>query len=1844
MVAPVSKRKRRTSSSITALASLLAIAIVRPAAADITVTVVDDTGAPISNGFRWLLEEDNTMVIRKTDRSGPWAGPALPGAPSLPGTPSPNADWVPGGANPTHTLSVNLHKSHAPTVCVGDTQPANAVSTAPANPVVGPPVVVISAANCPGYSSGKNYILSVLPWHTSAAGVPASAQAGYGMTGRLVAAGQKEVTAVVHNFAHPTAQITAIVFEDNQSINAAYDQPSEHGLSDFTLVLTDPAGPLKQDAFAYPLGTTYKYKCSTADGRPARCDLGCKTNPDGSVTCGDDAALNPGEQPEFALDPASHLPLVDFLGSGGLFTCPGPRGSSGTEGYTAYQRANCVDPYTLTPLAIGEAVVRYLPMNKYAIEPVVPVKGVSCGATSPSNDCSDMLLTGTLEGTRQNDAWVRAGEPRFNITLGQLNWLVFYGFVHPMNKLGSLSGPKTGSISGQVVQAHDQHPPYSPGLSPGLPVPNAYIGLNNLSGNDEQVYTAAADPVTGQFSISGIPPGTYELVLWDKPINEIIDYRSITLGTGPGQSMTADLGPVAIYGWFGKLKGHVFSDPGGNGFPSGGVPVNTSQNAGIPNVPINLRFTDGSMAQSTTTASDGSFSFDQYSPFWRFLVTEVDTLLGRPTGLTTIVDNGGTLPANPLGAFGINPQLQPGGASFRTEPGGIITEALNLYADMTAYIAFGKAAFDFSKGENGGIRGMINYATTRTEEDPKTSKIDGWEPGIPNVTVTLHKAKRDCTDPQASPVNDCWLIDDASDKRFPLTTQSDSWNDEPPDGCVGDPGGGPDLWPKPERVNGFTLPACAETFKSWDQNRPGVFDGAYAFTQMPDGSPIPSGNYIVQVTPPPGYQVIRWGDRNIEFGDPKIPSLAKLPDCVGAPYDVPEFHTLFPDQMVGTDTAALGVDWKAGLKQPLCDKKVVGLNPGATAPVDFHLFTFVPKSARIWGAVWNDLMLEFDPNSPNAGGNLGVSYLPVSIKDWKGTEVARFYTDQWGHFDGLVPANYDIAPPIPLGLVLNLLTVAPNDPGPILDTRPGSPTAGQWITDPWFNPAYNQEVIRENWEFYAGRTTFVDTIVIPVAAFVGNRVPLNCAYTDKTPELRQVDKVVVSPNDTITITSMGMVEVPNPAYDPTNPKSPLKVIWDHGFGDGRTGSRVTVGGVDLKINAWASDGGSISATIPDGADAGQLLVTRGDTGRTTTVGVTLHAQSSTTVLMVSPPANNCTGIACAAIQPAIDSAPNGTVILLAPGTYQENVNLWKPVTLQGFGAAVTRIDLVTANGNLALKNKAFTQIQNLLGNDSISIVTGQTSDFTLEQGSGILVVGCDYTTPGGCPNGNSFQGQTAQIDGLTITGADEAGGGILVNGFTDGFRITNDEIVNNQGSIGGGIRFGESLVPSSVNPLPVIDHNRIAQNGSRFSGGGGIALYGGTDGYLITNNLICGNMSNEYGGGIGHFGLSDGGIIRGNVIVSNESVDEGGGIHIGGENAPADGLSAGAGSVLIDRNLIQGNKAGDDGGGIRLRKVNGTDVANASDDPSKWWQIDIFNNIVVNNSSADHGGGLSFDDTVKLNVVNNTVARNDSTSTGSDAFGGPCAENDPIGQRCPSHEAIGGLVTSVPQAAGIVSFTHSTLLYDALTQSGSYCEGNPGDPVCATYSNPILVANIVWQNRSFFWDATANQNLGGLVLADAASASGPALPGGYWDFAVYGTTATLSPTNSLLTNGIGATSSSTNLVGLSPAFLGGCGAPYAPPQAANNVGACFNVYQGTSKGSGLGNYVTATFTPNGIQGDYHISGAFSAARRLGGAIVFELQDTDYDGDGRLAPIDAGADQTSGSSSTPHSGLGCSCHM
>jgi parallel beta-helix repeat protein len=128
--------------------------------------------------------------------------------------------------------------------------------------------------------------------------------------------------------------------------------------------------------------------------------------------------------------------------------------------------------------------------------------------------------------------------------------------------------------------------------------------------------------------------------------------------------------------------------------------------------------------------------------------------------------------------------------------------------------------------------------------------------------------------------------------------------------------------------------------------------------------------------------------------------------------------------------------------------------------------------------------------------------------------------------------------------------------------------------------------------------------------------------------------------------------------------------------------------------------------------------------------------------------------------------------------------------------------------------------------------------------------------------------------------------------------------------------------------------------------------------------------------------------------------------------------------------------------------VNSQDVLNNPSDPTQWYELRIVNNIIVNNVAANGGAGIFLQDVARATVINNTVANNDSTSTSALAF-------------------TPGQLDSNPLPAGVVSGAHSAAL-QALFGAGFE----------QTFSNPTLVNNIIWQNRSWYNDGTTTPGVG----------------------------------------------------------------------------------------------------------------------------------------------------------------------
>ena len=1610
--------------------------------------------------FRWLVEEDQTYHV-PVDNDGK----ALGGTNFDPNWQQGN-DGLVGG----ETLSVSFHDSYMPVVakgCVGDAAWQTAAACKEVAAVLDP---------------AKNYYVSVVPRHSGAEDPVSGRPAGYSIGGAVY---DPDGTIVyVHENPIQTAQISILIFEDNNSINGAPDLPREDpaldadgdGLPDnpmdgFQIIVEDgggrygaSAGVQSQDAFGNPLGTQYD---------------------------------------EFG----------NVIGFEPLITGPN-----------------------------GRLTIKNLAPGKYGIQ-AIPPAGQGWQQTS------------TIEGTKIIDTWVKANEPPFFAEFGPPGFHAFLGFVKPFSD-PDLSGGAT--LSGKIVNNHMSRPPdyaFYNGACFGHTTP--WVGLNEVTGGlPGKALFAASTVGECDFSISGVPDGDYQLVVWDTALDLIIASKGVSIVGGACNTPdgSCNFVEVPVFQWFHRQEHRVFNDENGNGI--------WDANEGLDEVPINdqavlVRWRDGTVYQENVTDFTGAYTFDQVFPFFSWLVTEVDFVRFEATGLTTVIDNGGPIPDSALGfpgeddlTFGrtIAPQDQTnpregagmlcedgitactadtdcfeiGGGTcavtsfceanpdicietdtYRTELGPVLTAGFQGFIGQTNAFLWGKGHYpDIAPGlaGNGGISGIVFYAITRAEDDPASAAAEPWEPGIPGVTVNLYNSL-------GQPLN---------------STTTDSWDDSIPTGCKWGNGATDTFRFSPDGANFFEQD-CYDGLRAFNQVRPAVFDGGYAFDDVCTSTFdletgtclndewqgfIAPGNFIVEVVPPSGYEILKPQDKNVDFGDeyeeePTLTAKAALmakaalpvvPECVGVDTLIPPYLTLFPDQQIQSpfawsDTDNDGIDdLYTPTYRPLCDSKEVILTAGANAAADFWLFTEVPVAAHANGFILDDTQNEFDPNSPNFGEKYAPPFVPVTIRDWSGRIISKTLSDQYGTYNFLGPSTITTNLPAPSGMSPNMLTTCMNDPG----DDPNNP-------DPNWNQLYS--TFCYNFQYMPGVTTYLDTPVVPVAAFTGpDQFPLDCEFPDGTPRIWEVQGDGIGPYvaaatgiESITITSMGTGSVQNPNYCnaaagscPDGADTVNKTILrDYGFG--ATAGEVWIGD-QLIPAAWGPD--EITATLPADTTTGQLRIVRGDnqTESVTAVTVQVGLRQGASVAYVTPSG----GALAHDIQNAIDMAGANDLILVGCGTANEMVVMWKPVQLQGSGECTTINAVKAPTDKLEVWRG---MVDGLIAGGNVDLLPGQEvgpgapEPTTLwnEEGAGILVL-AKSSGPSAFDH-NSGRNRDARIDGFTIRGAD-TGGGIIANGFAKYLQISNNRIANNSGFYGGGIRVGHPTLTAEQpnggfdytdgeNDYVSIHHNQVVFNGGQGGVGGGISMCTGSDSYQVTKNWVCGNFSLGEGGGIGHTGLSDGlytrinpsgggnkdqywvvedfPLIADNHVIFNESFFQGstisgGGIFIGG--APAlplapGGLTPGAGNVQVIGNLIQGNSAGaGDGGGLRLAGVNGRDVAANPDNvlvgdnklPRPWYGVDVFNNMLVNNVAALAGGGISMRDAVDVRLVHNTIANNDSMATAGEAF----APNSPN--------------QSTPQdGAGIASRAHSTQLAAASGSVGTFSDPSP------------FADNIIWQNRQFFF-------------------------------------------------------------------------------------------------------------------------------------------------------------------------------
>jgi hypothetical protein len=1350
-----------------------------------------------------------------------------------------------------------------------------------------------------------------------------------------------------------------------------------------------------------------------------------------------------------------------------------------------------------------------------------------------SDPNSQWYQTTTIDGGLQLQAGVEEGSDGTGAPGEQLwepptNRTAFwFGFVCAPTPFANAG---TGEITG-TARNWQGWPPFDV-LTLQDPVENPFVALSD-STTDRTVYVGQGD-AAGNFDIQNVPAGTYNLAIWDEQLSYIMRFKPVTVAAGQTVSVNdtdskGEIG-VGVSRWFGWLGGMVYKDKNNNGQYDAGIDVV------VPNTDMDQRWRDGSIKETTTSDPTGHYEYPtaEGGPLGKWIINEQGfaRMSAYPGPSAHDEHTGAVTPS-----CAVDPPAVPANPCVPTDQGGgLLSNQLGTEGHR-ATVDWGKR--DYPANTPGQIVGITYFATTRNEFNAKFQAHENYEPAIPDVTVYLEGLGPDGQPNTADDiivnkyVTDHWQHPNASQstpQNCPVTDSSGA----PITTVELNPAIGPNCLETPITGQHTKDGAFDGGYAFADYCPDGYNLGADNGTCNSglDPAPLVAGTYITHAIMPndvtdsracntdaanrnvsaakgsiPGdgtgclYRPVKEDDVNVDLGNKFTPAIPP-PDCAGDDHLIDQ-TTLTPR------SNHYGV---AGAHAPLCDKRLVVLTNGQNANADFNMMTNfrndpngqdptdtrtgdVPEPGRIIGLVSNDIYFERNNKSMWYGEPRPIGGIPVGIyarvdttpnvngpyspDNWR--LITTVYTTPEGTYEALLPSTETFNCPIPQGPCPGMYLVKVDDPGSKL-----APNAG-------YNP--NLLTATSAWDVWPGQTDQLDTPLDPISgtACEDPAVPAR-------PELLQVSRPFVRSTDSgngrrITIQGDFIG-----AAGPANANGGRVTLTDDRTGTVTTLTRAPGGG----IVSWTPGTSGTSGT-PDTiviqvpaintstfrpGPKHLTIVTSNASGNVSSVnGITIHVLGSNgtgtnavnyTPPIVSVPPPALTGANAHALQTAIDGAAAGSLLVLSPGVYNENVLSWKPLKIQGLGAggiigahelqardpedprfhvvgsvidgryladnAATFDGAVTAHGGYVLPNFTTGGPSAVLRGADITVVarTAAANAYNVP------------TLPAG-QDSAGFNG--ARIDGLGLmTGQGEGAGGVQLQANINNMQVTNNVLENNAGLFAGGIGLGQPYVHGSHNFNVRVANDRLIGNGA-LTRSGGLGIFYGSNNYDVASNIVCSNFSVEYGAGVSHWGLSPNGNIHDNQITYNDAVDSGAGISIQTELPVGGGLGDGSGAVNVDRNLIQGNYSGDDGGGIFV-----LDALTA--------RINIRNNMINDNGAADLGGAITIDDSSNVSIVNNTVADNVSTSSSETSDG-------------KAHSA--GLATEANDP-----------LFQATLPAGS-----------PDFSKPVaLFNNIFWNNNAY----TLSHPGPGATLVSQ----------GFIDFEIRGTTNnadTFTPRYSDLTNG-----------------------------------------------------------------------------------------------------------------------------
>ena len=362
------------------------------------------------------------------------------------------------------------------------------------------------------------------------------------------------------------------------------------------------------------------------------------------------------------------------------------------------------------------------------------------------------------------------------------------------------------------------------------------------------------------------------------------------------------------------------------------------------------------------------------------------------------------------------------------------------------------------------------------------------------------------------------------------------------------------------------------------------------------------------------------------------------------------------------------------------------------------------------------------------------------------------------------------------------------------------------------------------------------------------------------------------------------------------------------------------------------------------------------------------------------------------IQAAVDAATDGDVIVIPPGTYQENVVIGsQSITLRSSVpddpdiVAATVIDGGGAGSVISFAGRAAAEAA---GASNVRRANAAIARHFLA----LSFTSADDGTPSIAvlraigPTSSHGEAPRLTVEGLSIrNGSSEFGGGISVR--SGALTVRNSVVSGNRsdgdgGGIGGLDAFGSWLIENVL-----IEGNDAAGNG------GGIFLEDVSDLFVFRGSTVSGNQAGGNGGGLAGIRLSGGLEIEGVEIDANGAVGDGGGLYVSHSmgatinGATLSGNTAdgsGGGVAWVDSygltfsdGTIEGNSAGVDGGGAFSHSFD-----TPLPDGALWFSFQ--ETTFLRNTAIGDGGG--FDLTVSgAELINVTFIDNSSGGNGGGA-------------------------------------------------------------------------------------------------------------------------------------------------------------------------------------------------------------------------------------------------------------------